>query len=249
MEYVERGYRKRLEAGGLRSFCVKYKETDLWIGVSPDQYSEALEEQARTATVNLRREMDAYILLDPDYRTSLVPYPAAPFAPLIFSDMSAVSRRTGIGPMSAVAGAVNVYVAKALRAWGLQGDLVIENGGDILAESSHDLDISVFAGASVLSERVGLHIPASAMPLGICTSSGTVGPSLSMGKADAVMIVCRDVMLADSYATAMANKVRTIEDVQPVADLIACHQDILGAIVIKADKMGIAGMFEMRIFS
>lgn len=95
------------------------------------------------------------------------------------------------------------------------GEVVVENGGDIYADVRRPLDVALFAGTSPLSERVGLHLPAGTHPLGICTSSGTVGPSLSFGRADAVMIVCRDVLLADSFATAYANRIRSEADVGP----------------------------------
>jgi ApbE superfamily uncharacterized protein (UPF0280 family) len=110
------------------------------------------------------------------------------------------------------------------------------------------MDISVFAGQSPLSEKIGLHIPAADFPLGICTSSGTVGPSLSLGRADAVMIVCKDVLLADSYATAMANRIKTVDDLQPVIDSISEIPEILGAIAVKDDRMAITGRFELRLF-
>jgi ApbE superfamily uncharacterized protein (UPF0280 family) len=95
---------------------------------------------------------------------------------------------------------------------------------------------------------VGLHIPKQEFPLGICTSSGTVGPSLSFGKADAVMIVCRDVLLADSYATAMANKIQTADDLQPVIEHISANNDILGALAVKDDRMAVCGRYELRLF-
>ena len=110
--------------------------------------------------------------------------------------------------MSAVAGAVALKVGENLKKrFGIK-EVIVENGGDIYADLCQDMDISVFAGSSPLSEKVGLHIEAAYAPLGICTSSGTVGPSLSFGKADAVMIVCSDVMLADTYATAFANTIQ-----------------------------------------
>jgi ApbE superfamily uncharacterized protein (UPF0280 family) len=125
---------------------------------------------------------------------------------------------------------------------------MVENGGDIYIDIKEDIDIAVFAGQSPLSNRVGLHIPASVSPVGVCTSSGTVGPSLSFGKADAVMIVCKDVLLADSYATAMANRVKTTADIESVIDYISDRSDILGALIVKDDKMAVIGCFELRIF-
>lgn len=110
------------------------------------------------------------------------------------------------------------------------------------------MDIAVFAGKSPLSEKVGLHIPAKEFPLGVCTSSGTIGPSLSLGRADAVMIVCRDVLLADSYATAFANRIKSQSDLQPVIDLASDHSDILAALAVKDDCMALCGKYELRIF-
>lgn len=248
MEYKERTYRDRFSSDGRRSFSVKYKETDLWIGVDKDSYSPFMQDEALSIIIKLRNLMDSYLLLDPEYKTSLVPYfPQVP-APQIFHDMSAVCKRSEIGPMSAVAGAVAKYTALELKKKFPYKEIMVENGGDIYIDIKEDIDIAVFAGQSPLSNRVGLHIPASVTPVGVCTSSGTVGPSLSFGKADAVMIVCKDVLLADSYATAMANRVKTTADIESVIDYISDRSDILGALIVKDDKMAVTGCFELRIF-
>ena len=244
MEYKERSYRIRFSDDERRWFCVKFLESDLWIGVDSGSYRASMEADTYTMLVDLRRQMDAYLLMDPAYKAALTPYDAGLEAPEILKEMSRVSHKTGIGPMSAVAGAVANKVAKFLGT----DEVIVENGGDIYAKAASDMDISVFAGQSPLSEKVGLHIPAAAFPLGICTSSGTVGPSLSLGRADAVMIVCKDVMLADSYATAMANRIQTVNDLQCVIDRISNIPEILGAIAVKDDRMAITGQFELRLF-
>ena len=244
MEYRERSYRSRFSSDERRWFCVKFLESDLWIGVDSGSYRASLEADTYAMLVDLRRQMDAYLLMDPQYKTALTPYDAGLEAPNILKEMSRVSHKTGIGPMSAVAGAVAKKVAEFL---GTQ-EVIVENGGDIYAQAASDMDISVFAGQSPLSEKIGLHIPAAEFPLGICTSSGTVGPSLSLGRADAVMIVCKDVLLADSYATAMANRIKTVNDLQSVIDRISDIPEILGAIAVKDDRMAITGRFELRLF-
>lgn len=248
MEYRERSYRSRFSNDERRWFCVKFLESDLWIGVDNGSYSASMEADTYAMLVDLRRSMDAYLLMDPDYKSALTPYDAGIEAPSILKDMSKVSHKTGIGPMSAVAGAVALKVAGFLKSRYDVNKVIVENGGDIYAQASTDMDISVFAGQSPLSEKIGLHIPAGSFPLGICTSSGTVGPSLSLGRADAVMIVCKDVMLADSYATAMANRIQSVNDLQPVIDRISNTPDILGAIAVKDDRMAICGQFELRLF-
>ena len=244
MEYKERTYRSRFSDDERRWFCVKFLESDLWIGVDSGSYRASLEADTYAMLVELRRSMDAYLLMDPAYKAALTPYDAGLEAPEILKEMSRVSHKTGIGPMSAVAGAVAKHVAEFLGT----KEVIVENGGDIYAQACSDMDISVFAGQSPLSEKIGLHIPAADFPLGICTSSGTVGPSLSLGRADAVMIVCKDVMLADSYATAMANRIKTVNDLQPVIDRISAIPEILGAIAVKDDRMAITGQFELRLF-
>lgn len=244
MEYRERSYRSRFSNDERRWFCVKFLESDLWIGVDRGSYRASMEADTYAMLVDLRRQMDAYLLMDPQYKTALMPYDAGLEAPAILKEMSRVSHKTGIGPMSAVAGAVAKKVAEFL---GTQ-EVIVENGGDIYAQAASDMDISVFAGQSPLSEKIGLHIPAAEFPLGICTSSGTVGPSLSLGSADAVMIVCKDVLLADSYATAMANRIKTVNDLQSVIDRISDIPEILGAIAVKDDRMAISGRFELRLF-
>ena len=248
MEYKERSYRSRFSNDERRWFCVKFLESDLWIGVDSGSYSASMESDTYAMLVDLRRTMDAYLLIDPQYKTALTPYDAGLEAPDILKEMSKVSHKTGIGPMSAVAGAVALKVAGFLKSRYDVNEVIVENGGDIYAQASTDMDISVFAGQSPLSEKIGLHIPAGSFPLGICTSSGTVGPSLSLGRADAVMIVCNDVMLADSYATAMANRIKSVNDLQPVFDRITNTPAILGAIAVKDDRMAICGQFELRLF-
>ncbi|MBR3659141.1 MAG: UPF0280 family protein [Bacteroidaceae bacterium] len=244
MEYRERSYRSRFSNDERRWFCVKFLESDLWIGVDSGSYRASMEGDTYAMLVDLRRQMDAYLLMDPAYKAALTPYDAGLEAPEILKEMSRVSHKTGIGPMSAVAGAVAKKVAEFLGT----KEVIVENGGDIYAQAASDMDISVFAGQSPLSEKIGLHIPAADFPLGICTSSGTVGPSLSLGRADAVMIVCKDVLLADSYATAMANRIKTVNDLQSVIDRISDLPDILGAIAVKDDRMAITGCYELRLF-
>jgi hypothetical protein len=58
--------------------------------------------------------------------------------------------------------------------------------------------VGVFAGDwSPFSHQVGLRITPSMLPLGVCTSSGTIGPSFSYGVADAVVVLAPDVALAE----------------------------------------------------
>ena len=89
--------------------------------------------------------------------------------------------------MASVAGAVAEFVGYDLL---IQTEnLIIENGGDIFLKSKNKLRVSIYAGESALSYKVNLLVKPEETPLGICTSSATVGPSLSFGKADAVCVI------------------------------------------------------------
>lgn len=249
MEYKNRTYREHFRDDRWTGFVVECKESDLWIGVDKASYRPEMPGYCNTLLQELRNVMDTYLEKDPCYAGSLIPCRPKADAPEIFHRMSEVSYRSHIGPMSAVAGAVACHTVDALRKhFGIR-EVIVENGGDIYADITEDIDVSVFAGPSPLSEKVGLHIHASQAPLGICTSSGTVGPSLSFGKADAVMIICKDVLLADSYATAFANFIRKSEDIDPVLEKIGKIKEILAAVLIKDDKMGVIGKFELKLFN
>lgn len=246
MEYVERRYRSRMGRDAV-VFTVSHRESDLWVAVDR---GDAAVMAARTERFlhELRGRLDRYLDRDPAYLRALVPCLPRPDAPPLLHEMAVAAATAGIGPMSAVAGAFARETGRMLRREFGVGEVVVENGGDIYADVHRPLDVALFAGESPLSERVGLHILGGAFPLGICTSSGTVGPSLSFGRADAVMIVCRDVLLADSYATAWANRVRTEEDTGSVVERACRVPEILGAMAVKGERLAVGGTFELRLF-
>lgn len=159
VEYKNRTYREYLQKERWHSFTVAYKETDLWIGIDPNSFQESIPEFTESRIRTLRESMDNYLKYDPDYATVLVSYEAKVNAPTIFQKMSKVTRQSGIGPMSAVAGAVASQIAKEIKEKYKVQEIIVENGGDIYADIQKDMDIAVFAGTSPLSEKVGLTIP------------------------------------------------------------------------------------------
>jgi ApbE superfamily uncharacterized protein (UPF0280 family) len=66
----------------------------------------------------------------------------------------------------------------------------------------------VHAGRSPLSDTFAFVIPPKTGIQGICTSSATVGPSVSLGIADAVTVFSGNVASADAWATAICNELR-----------------------------------------
>jgi ApbE superfamily uncharacterized protein (UPF0280 family) len=245
--FQPRTYRTQFNTKRFTGFEVAHLETDLWIGIDPDSYRGEMKDAALSKIKNLRATFDEYISIEPFFKKSLKPFHPSEKAPQEAVEMATAAEKAGIGPMSSVAGLFAREVGKEIIQNFSVSEMVIENGGDIYVLLKNELILSVFAGESILSERIGLVIPAEKSSLGICTSAGTVGPSLSYGKADAVVVICEDVLLADAFATAFGNKVKSPNDVQKVINRAEKYPEILSMLIICEDKIGIWGDFEMRI--
>jgi len=231
------------------SFSISYLETDLWIGVDPSHANQItdMRKLALAEIQSLRHVLNQYILANPNFQKSLVPIAVEDGSPTIAREMAKASRNANVGPMAAVAGTFAQHIGQLLKREHKLNEIAVENGGDIYLNVQDEIVMSVFAGQSPLSQKVGILIPGSFGELGICTSAGTVGPSLNFGKADAVMIACRNTALADAYATGIANKIQTPNDIEPVLEMLGNEKEILSAVIICQDKMGIRGEFELKI--
>jgi len=245
--YEKRTYRTQFNVSRFQSFEVKHLETDLWIGVNPSSFKIEMKEIAFDKIKELRTRLDEYILTEPFFKKSLKPFQPSENAPIEAKEMAAAAAKSGVGPMASVAGLFAREVGETLLQNFLIDEMVIENGGDIFVILKNELFLSVFAGESPLSERIGLVIPPEKGKMGICTSAGTVGPSLSFGKADAVVVICEDVLQADAYATAVGNMVKSPNDVEKVINQSEKYSEILSLLIICEDKIGIRGEYEIRI--
>ena len=236
IEYKERIYRNLIKDKDLVSFQVKEAESDLYIRVNQDFNFYA---QTQKILSNLRDQIGNYINNYPLFKNTLLPYPQDADAPKIIRSMIEAANRCGVGPMAAVAGAIAEFVGKELSNY--SSEVIVENGGDIFIKSDKIRKVSIFAGESPLSQKIIFEIKAQKNYIGICTSSGTVGPSLSFGKADAVTIISDSVSLADAAATAVGNIIKTKEDIDRGLSYAQKIQRVKGVVIIKDDKMGLWG--------
>ena len=232
--YQPRTYRHWIRGDGLVSFKVVFKETDLYVRAATD-----LSAIAGDSVVKYRNILDSYIKEHPAFATSLEPLTIGEEAPAIVHDMADAAAKAGVGPMAAVAGAIAQFVGQELLPH--SQEVIIENGGDIYMKSLEDRTVGIFAGGSSLSGKIGLTIKAGDTPLAICTSSGTVGHSLSYGKADAVVAVAESAALADAAATAIGNIVKTPGDVQKGIDFAAGIDALSGVVIVIGGEFGIRG--------
>lgn len=239
--YQPRTYRHWVKDEGLVGFNVVVKETDLYIRATRD-----LKRQAQKLVLKYRRQLEGYIERHPEFSTSLEPL-AVTDAPRIVTEMANAAEKAGIGPMAAVAGAIAEFVGKELLE--ASPEVIVENGGDIFLKSLKDRTIGIYAGKSPLTGRVGLEVKGKDTPLGVCTSSGTVGHSLSLGKADAVIALSKSTALADAAATAIGNLIKSTDDIPRGIERAISIKGLSGVIIIKDDRIGFWGKVEIRPIS
>ena len=238
METQQRVYRNLVQSNHLVSFAVKVKETDLLVHTA-----EPLEEMTRELVLEQRAIIEFYINRYPRFAKVLVPWHIEGPAPLIIQEMTKAGKKAGVGPMAAVAGAVSEFVGRGLLQ--CTNEVIVENGGDIFMKTYDPTVIGLFAGESPLSMRFGLRIPGGNTPITICTSSGTVGHSLSLGKADAVCVISPSCPLADAAATAIGNRIKSKKDIQTAIEFGKTIQGVSGLVLVVEDEMGIWGELEI----
>jgi len=233
--YEERSYRTWVKANDLVKTSLSEKETDLLILAEKDVKKEAAE-----AIHNYRTQLDNFIKTHPKFKDSLEPLEfdrsLDNSIPNIVEEMLKAAKLTGVGPMAAVAGAMAEFIGRDLLEH--SREIIIENGGDIYLRSQKTRTFGIFAGNSPLTGKLAFEIIPSQASLGICTSSGTVGHSLSFGKADAVIVISKNAALADAAATACTNLVKSKSDIEKSINFGKSIPGILALIVIADDKLG-----------
>jgi len=233
-----RTYRNTISTGHLKCYEVKVRETDLLVCTDTNIYDITLD-----IVLKYRNIIEHYIIENPLFLTSLVPVAFDILAPAIIKDMITETQKVGVGPMASVAGAISKYVGSQHLDY--SNNVIIENGGDNFIKTDQDAHISIFAAASPLSEKIILKLRSSKMPAGICTSSGTIGHSLSFGRADAVCVLSDSAVLADAAATAIGNRVKNKNDIQKALDWGMAIDGVLGVVIIIGDAIGLLGDIEL----
>ena len=236
----ERTYRSFEPHGARRvPFRVRVSTTDLYLRADRDLSADALSAARRA-----RRAVEDHIARFPGFETALSPLDPPPNEelPQIVTSMYAAGRAAGVGPMAAVAGAIAGCVGRELRA--SSSEVLVENGGDIYLDLQHEAFVGLFAGRSAFTGRLGFRVDPKRTPLSVCTSSGTVGPSLSFGRADAAVVFGPDPALADAVATALGNRIRETADLEPAVRWALGVPGVLGAVGVLGVTLAARGEVE-----
>jgi ApbE superfamily uncharacterized protein (UPF0280 family) len=232
--YQPRTYRLWVKDSDLVSFTAMVKETDLYI-----QARRNLRRKALRAISKYRTPIENYIARHPSFLSAQEPLPVAEDAPQVVKEMAWAAEKVGVGPMATVAGVIAEYVGRELLAF--SPEVIVENGGDLFMKSSKLRLVGVYAGESPFTGKVSLEIEPEETPLGICTSSGTVGHSLSLGSADAVIVLSSSAALADAAATGIGNLIKEAADIPKGIEFAQGIEGLKGVVIIKGDKMGLWG--------
>jgi ApbE superfamily uncharacterized protein (UPF0280 family) len=236
--YQERTYRNLVDAGELSTFRVVVQETDLQVHAD-----RKLVTETRELVLEQRGYVEAYIKAHPEFLTTLAPWRQMGPAAKIVSDMVQAGTRTGVGPMAAIAGAISENVGRGLLTYSDQ--IIVENGGDIFIKADRPVTIGIYAGSSPLSMQVGIQLKSENKPMAVCTSSGTLGHSLSLGRAHAVSVVADSCALADAAATSIGNLVQSEADISTGIAAGQTIAEIAGIVIIAGSKIGVWGDLEI----
>jgi ApbE superfamily uncharacterized protein (UPF0280 family) len=223
-----------MHSAALKAFRVAVKETDLLIQAPQDLSAAATE-----SIIRHRHALESYIASYPGFATTLTPWRDSAPQPSILRRMMAAGEAAGVGPMAAVAGALAHAVGTDLLT--VVESVIVENGGDVFFAVPHAVTVGIFAGDSPLSMKVGVAIAPKRGPLAMCTSSGTIGHSLSLGKADAVCVIAKDGALADAAATAIGNGIHRPGDIRGAIAAGRSIPGVDGIVAIMGEEMGAWG--------
>lgn len=227
-----RWYRFLNAAEDLVYFNVKVEQSDLYIGAD-----KKLLKLSKDILCDVRKKIEYEIKRRPEFLTSyesLIYYGGSSD---IVSLMYLASEKCNVGPMAAVAGATALYVGQKLCKESQQ--VIVENGGDIYINSKLDRKIAIYAGDSVLSNKIAIDIVPGIW--GVCTSAKTIGHSLSFGKCDAAICISKDCALADAAATKLGNMITDEKHLSKGVKNIMNIEGIIGAVAIIGDKIAVAG--------
>jgi len=236
--FQNRTYRKLCTRESLTTFRATVKETDLAVSASRDLTHEAVQ-----AIMEARTPIETWIESHPTFATSLVPVQLTGPAPAMVRTMVEASQKAGVGPMAAVAGALSEAVGRALLP--CSPEVIVENGGDTFIAITGNTTVALHAGDSPFSMKVGLAFKDVRSPFAVCTSSGTVGHSLSFGKSDAVCVVSPSGALADAAATSIGNRVTDEDSIDRAIEFGKTIPGVEGLVVVVGSRIGFWGALDL----
>jgi ApbE superfamily uncharacterized protein (UPF0280 family) len=200
-------------------------------------------EMGKKAVTNARLILENYMARHPDFEILFDVTEVDPTAPEFIRKMMDSTIKAGVGPMASVAGGLAEVATDAMYSFGSQ-KVIANNGGDISIQGKMEAKVGLYGGKNEMAERVGFMIKPEELPLGICTSAGVVGHSISLGDADAVVVFSASAFLSDAAATACANLVKLGDpeaSIQNALEKAETIDGVTGCLVFAGSLVGKTG--------
>lgn len=195
--------------------------------------------------LKIRSELKRYISQNRDFLLSLEPLKySAENLPDIVLKMYESSAKADVGSMACVAGTISEMCLDYL----IENDSyysIVENGGDIALINDRDVLCGIYSNNEILGNNIAFRIKARKHPLGICTSSGKIGHSISFGTSDSVSVISKSPSLADGLATRIANDVEGNDSESKVSNALETAENykeyFKGVLIISDENIGTVG--------
>ncbi|AMD17520.1 hypothetical protein TL18_05480 [Methanobrevibacter sp. YE315] len=193
---------------------------------------------------SIRYDLKEYISRNSDFLLSLEPIETEGDLPLICETMVKASNIADVGPMACVAGSISELSLNYLINLDSKYSIV-ENGGDIALINDEKVLCGIYSNNEILKNKIAFEVKARKKPLGICTSSGRIGHSISFGDAESVSVISKSAATADGLATKIANEVKGSDSEDMLQNALEFSENYKeffeGVLIISGDHVATMG--------
>jgi len=234
MPHSEKNFINHEKSDDLVKFTVVEEETTLIIQAEKNLYDNAL-----ASLLKYHSDLKKYMAGDSHFARTLSPHRVRYDAPPIIKEIAHATRKARIGPRAAFAGAIAEFVGRDLLAF--TNEIVLENGGVAFLKINRAGKRKIYAGNSVLSEKIALEVDPRPKAFSVCNLAGDNGHFSGFGKADAVIVIAENALLAQAGATAISNVVKNVSTIEGGLKLARQIKSLDGVVIIKDDQVGLQG--------
>ena len=202
-------------------------------------------QQLKKYIYNIRFDLKTYIRKNKLFQLSLEPIKVnEDNLPAIIQKMYSSSDICDVGPMACVAGTISELSLDYL----IENDSkysIVENGGDIALINDSTVLCGIYSNNEIIGNEIAFKIKPRKKPLGICTSSGKIGHSISFGESDSVTVISKSPSVADGLATRIANEVNGENSEEKVSNALETAENYReyfeGILLISENNIGSIG--------
>ncbi|MEM3660452.1 MAG: UPF0280 family protein [Thermoproteota archaeon] len=220
---------------GLFYLRTRYREADLLLACE----QASLISTGLSEFIQARENVQRYVEKHPEFLYSLEPVKPDSEAPEIVAAAIDASIKAGVGPMAALPGALADRAMQAMLNQGA-GTVIVENGGEVSMRIHREAVIGIYTGREL---NLGLIVDGSTGTVGVSTSSSSVSHALSLGEADAAVVVAENASLADAVSTRVGNIVKhgCRESLEEAVELALSIRGVTGCVVYSGGLLGFGG--------